>query len=101
MALKIETPLTVNAYINGEIVEAQEHAPRENPAKPDETAGYWPKNTVEEAKQAIDSADEAFKSWKHSEMKDRIERMQKGIQKIKDNQDDLARLLSKEHGKPI
>lgn len=101
MALKIETPLTVNAYINGEIVEAQEHAPRENPAKPDETAGYWPKNTVEEAKQAIDSADEAFKSWKHSEMKDRIERMQKGIQKIKDNQDDLAELLSKEHGKPI
>ncbi|MCG7332433.1 aldehyde dehydrogenase family protein [Salinicoccus roseus] len=101
MALKIETPLTVNAYINGEIVEAQEHAPRENPAKPEETAGYWPKNTVEETKQAIDSADEAFKSWKHSEMKDRIERMQKGIQKIKDNQDDLAELLSKEHGKPI
>lgn len=94
-------PHTVEAYINGEIYRSGEHEARENPAKTDETAGYWPLNSVEDAKRAIGSADEAFKSWRKTEMQDRIERMQKGIQKIKDKQQELTELLSREHGKPL
>ncbi|AKG73581.1 aldehyde dehydrogenase family protein [Salinicoccus halodurans] len=94
-------PHTVEAYINGEVYKSGEHEPRVNPAKTDETAGYWPLNTVEDARRAIDAADAAFGAWRKTEMKDRIERMKKGIQKIKDNQHNLAELLSREHGKPL
>src|SRR5690625_4775775 len=92
VTIKTETPLTVNAYINGEIVESERHEPRENPAKPQETAGYWPLNSVDDAKRAIDAADEAFKSWKKTDLNDRIERMQKAIDKVRENQDDLVKL---------
>ncbi|SOC40718.1 acyl-CoA reductase-like NAD-dependent aldehyde dehydrogenase [Salinicoccus kekensis] len=101
MTIKTETPLTVNAYINGEIVESEQHEPRENPAKPQETAGYWPLNSVDDAKRAIDAADEAFKSWKKTDLNERIERMQKAIDKVRENQNDLVKLLSEEHGKPL
>ncbi|MET3698838.1 acyl-CoA reductase-like NAD-dependent aldehyde dehydrogenase [Bacillus oleivorans] len=94
-------PITVNAIINGEKVQAEKSFPRENPTHPDEVVGYAPINTKEEAVRAIDAAYTAFSEWKWSEVDDRIERMQRAIQKIKDAIPELSHLLSREHGKAL
>ncbi|MCU9614980.1 aldehyde dehydrogenase family protein [Caldibacillus lycopersici] len=94
-------PIKIDAIINGEKVPTKENAPRENPTHPDEIVGYAPLNTKEETVQAIDAAYEAFHSWKWSDVDERIERMQKAIQKLKDATPELAKLLSREHGKAL
>ena len=96
-----QEPITVHAIINGEKIETKEKIKRENPAKPEEIVGYAPLNTKEEAIRAIDAADEAFKEWKKSTLDERIERMERAIQKLRDAQKDITELLSREHGKPI
>ncbi|MFP3920013.1 aldehyde dehydrogenase family protein, partial [Lysinibacillus telephonicus] len=94
-------PITVFAIIDGEKVETEKKLPRENPTHPDEIVGYAPINTKEEAIRAIDSAYNAFKDWAWSDVDDRIARMKRAIQKIKDATPEIAELLSREHGKAL
>lgn len=94
-------PITVHAIINGEKVVAEKNSPRENPTHPDEIVGYAPLNTKEDAVRAIEAAYDAFKSWAWSDVDDRIARMQRAIQKIKDATPEIAHLLSREHGKAL
>ncbi|MBT2755647.1 aldehyde dehydrogenase family protein [Mesobacillus foraminis] len=94
-------PITIHAIINGEKAPAEKNFPRENPAHPDEIVGYAPINTKEEAIRAIDSAFDAFKEWRRSEVDDRLRRMERAIQKIKDLTPEIAELLSREHGKAL
>ncbi|MFT4416356.1 aldehyde dehydrogenase family protein [Fredinandcohnia humi] len=94
-------PIKVHAIINGEQVEAGKYAPRENPTHPNEIVGYAPVNTKEEAIRAIEAAYDVFKQWKWSEVDDRVTRMQRAIQKIKESIPELSKLLSKEHGKAL
>jgi len=93
--------ITIHAIINGEKVPTEKQAPRENPTHPDEIVGYAPLNTKEETVQAIDAAYNALKSWAWTEVEDRIERMERAIQKIKDATPEIATLLSREHGKAL
>ncbi|WP_284036618.1 aldehyde dehydrogenase family protein [Neobacillus sp. 114] len=95
------SPITVNAYINGQNVESSKHIPRENPANPDEIVGYYPDNTLEEAKAAIDAAAEAFKTWSKTSVDERISMMKSASEKIKAKMDELSVLLAREHGKPL
>lgn len=94
-------PITIRAIINGEKVQTEKTMPRENPTHPDQVVGYAPVNTREETIRAIDAAYEAFKSWAWSDVDDRIARMQRAIQKIKDSTQEIAELLSREHGKAL
>ncbi len=94
-------PITVNAIINGEKIQTEQKIPRENPTYPEQIVGYAPNNTREETVQAIDAAYEAFKTWAWSDIDDRIERMQRAIQKLKDATPEIAELLSREHGKAL
>ncbi|MFS0636805.1 aldehyde dehydrogenase family protein [Mesobacillus foraminis] len=94
-------PITIHAIINGEKAPAEKNFPRENPAHPDEIVGYAPINTKDEAIRAIDSAFDAFKEWRKSEVDDRLRRMERAIQKIKDRTPEIAELLSREHGKAL
>ncbi|WP_449598583.1 aldehyde dehydrogenase family protein [Niallia sp. Marseille-Q9988] len=94
-------PITIHAIINGEKVPTEKQAPRENPTHPDEIVGYAPLNTKEETVQAIDAAYDALKSWAWTKVEDRIERMERAIQKIKDATPEIATLLSREHGKAL
>lgn len=94
-------PITVYAIIDGEKVDTEKKLPRENPTHPDEIVGYAPINTKEEAIRAIDAAYKAFKNWAWSDVDDRIARMKKAIQKIKDATPEIAELLSREHGKAL
>jgi acyl-CoA reductase-like NAD-dependent aldehyde dehydrogenase len=93
--------VTVHSIINGEKVGADKHAPRENPANPSEIVGYWPVNTREDAKRAIDAAAAAFPSWSATPLEERIERMRKATEKLRQAQDELIPLLCREHGKPL
>lgn len=93
--------ITIHAIINGEKVPTEKQAPRENPTHPDEIVGYAPLNTKEETVQAIDAAYNALKSWAWTEVEDRMERMERAIQKIKDATPEIATLLSREHGKAL
>ncbi|SNZ11617.1 Acyl-CoA reductase [Terribacillus aidingensis] len=94
-------PIVIEAIINGEKHKAEKQAPRENPAHPDEIVGYAPLNTKEETIQAIDAADQAFTEWRDTSFDDRINRMRRAIQKIKDKTPEIAELLAREHGKAL
>ncbi|MEK4825680.1 aldehyde dehydrogenase family protein [Niallia sp. FSL W8-0951] len=94
-------PITIHAIINGEKVPTEKQAPRENPTHPDEIVGYAPLNTKEETVQAIDAAYDALKSWAWTDVDERIERMERAIQKLKDATPEIATLLSREHGKAL
>lgn len=93
--------ITIHAIINGEKVPTEKQAPRENPTHPDEIVGYAPLNTKEETVQAIDAAYDALKSWAWTGVDERIERMERAIQKLKDATPEIAALLSREHGKAL
>ena len=96
-----DQPIVIDAIINGQKHKSEAHSPRENPAHPEEIVGYAPLNTKEETIQAIDAAHDAFTNWRQSPIKDRVERMRKAIQKMKDATPEITTLLSKEHGKPL
>jgi acyl-CoA reductase-like NAD-dependent aldehyde dehydrogenase len=93
--------IIINAIINGEKIPSEKQEPRENPTHPSEIVGYAPVNTREETVQAIDAAHEAFPNWTETPIGERIKRMRRAIQKIKDATSEIAELLSKEHGKPL
>ncbi|HWO75410.1 MAG TPA: aldehyde dehydrogenase family protein [Bacillus sp. (in: firmicutes)] len=94
-------PITVNAIINGEKIQTEKTFPRENPTHPDEVVGYAPLNSKEETVRAIEAAYTAFSDWKWSDVDDRVDRMQRAIQKIKAAIPELSHLLSREHGKAL
>jgi acyl-CoA reductase-like NAD-dependent aldehyde dehydrogenase len=94
-------PIRIDAIINGEKHKAEKQAPRENPAYPEQIVGYSPLNTKEETIQAIDAADQAFTEWRDTSFDDRIKRMRRAIQKIKDKTPEIAKLLAREHGKAL
>jgi acyl-CoA reductase-like NAD-dependent aldehyde dehydrogenase len=96
-----ENQIIIEAIIDGEKVKSEKLAPRENPARPDEVVGYAPVNTLEDAKKAINAADQAFLTWNETSMDERIERMRRAILKIKEHTTEIAELLSREHGKPL
>lgn len=94
-------PIIISSIINGEKIQTEKTLPRENPTHPDQIVGYAPINTKEETIRAIDAAYEAFKQWAWSDVDDRITRMQRAIQKVKDSTQEIAELLSREHGKAL
>ncbi|GAA4719175.1 aldehyde dehydrogenase family protein [Brevibacillus fulvus] len=94
-------PIVVQAIINGTKVTTDKLYPRENPANPSEIVGYGPLNTREETVAAIDAAAAAFPAWAATPLKERIDRMQRAIAKLKAATPELAKLLSREHGKAL
>ncbi|WP_047982392.1 aldehyde dehydrogenase family protein [Ornithinibacillus contaminans] len=96
-----ENPIIIDAIINGEKYKTEKQEPRENPTHPDEIVGYAPVNTLEDTVKAIDVAYDTFTTWRTSPMDERIERMRKAIQKIKEQTSEIAAILSREHGKAL
>ncbi|KAA9027007.1 aldehyde dehydrogenase family protein [Niallia endozanthoxylica] len=96
-----KTLIVVQSIINGKKVKTEKQYSRENPTNPEEIVGYAPINTREDAVTAIEAASNAFKSWARTSIDERIERMQRAIQKLKDRGPELSELLSREHGKPL
>ncbi len=60
-----------------------------------------PKGNREDAKRAIDAAEEAFKKWRWTSAEERCNLLFKGIESVHANINDLALLLCREQGKPV
>src|SRR5690625_2723722 len=93
---------TVKLLINGEFVESNTHRwqPVLNPAT-QETLAMIPYATQEEIDQALQSAQEAFKTWRKTPIGARSRIFLKYQQLIRENMDELAEILTAEQGKTL
>ena len=99
MELKNKSLFKQECFIGGKWVKSlsEETLAVDNPAS-QETIGVVPKCGAEETKQAIDSANLAFKSWKSKTAKERSIILKKWHDL---NIDDLAHIMTVEQGKPL
>ncbi|KAI0034090.1 succinic semialdehyde dehydrogenase [Vararia minispora EC-137] len=89
-------------FIDGMWVDARDRGVVRvtNPAT-DEELGTVPEMGVEETKQAIEAAAKAFKTWSRTTAKARHDILVKFFSLMKENEDDLARLITLENGKTL
>lgn len=89
-------------FIGGQSVESVSNQTYEihNPAT-GELVDTVQKGNREDAKRAIDAADEAFQKWRWTSAQERCDILFKGIESVRANINDLALLLCKEQGKPV
>ncbi|MDT3494749.1 NADP-dependent succinate-semialdehyde dehydrogenase [Bacillus toyonensis] len=87
-------------YINGEWITLQEQIEVNNPATK-EIFATVPKGGIAEAKQAVDAAHEAFKTWSKLTAADRATKLKKWFTLIDENKEEIAAIMTKEQGKPF
>lgn len=89
-------------YINGQWLEAdsKETIAVLNPAT-GETLGSIPKMGSAETSRAIATANSAFALWRKVPAKERAAIMRRWFELVMANQDDLARIMTLEQGKPL
>ncbi|EMD40403.1 hypothetical protein CERSUDRAFT_80075 [Gelatoporia subvermispora B] len=94
--------IRTQGFINGQWVDAQEGGTISvtNPAT-GEVLGTIPEMALTETKQAIDAAAEAFKAWSKTTAKQRHDILKKFYDLMQQHQDDLARIITLENGKPL
>jgi succinate-semialdehyde dehydrogenase/glutarate-semialdehyde dehydrogenase len=102
LKLKDETLLRAEAYVDGRWTEALSHArfPIKNKAT-GETIAEVADMDVEDVRRAIVAANEAWPGWRAKTAKERAALMRKWFDLIMANQEDLARLMTAEQGKPL
>lgn len=89
-------------FINGEWVESktEKYLEIKDPAL-DETVALNPKSTPEELEAAVKAAKDTFWSWRLTPPPRRQKMLFKFHEKLNDNADEIARIISLEHGKTI
>src|SRR5437762_430194 len=89
-------------YIDGQWVQAAsgQTLKVDNPAT-GEIIGTVPKLTGAETRQAIEAANRAFPAWSKKTGKERAAVLRRWFDLMMENQDDLARLMTTEQGKPL
>src|SRR5438128_2784791 len=89
-------------YIDGQWVKAKsgDTVPVDNPATA-EIIGSVPKLGAAETREAIDAANKAFPAWSKKTGKERAAVLRKWFDLVMQNQEDLARLMTLEQGKPL
>src|SRR5216117_664613 len=108
---KIESPTTQlkdprlfreACYVNGQWVQAAsgQSLNVDNPAT-GEIIGTVPKLSAAETRQAIEAANRAFPAWSKRTGKERAAILRRWFDLMMENQDDLARLMTLEQGKPL
>ncbi|THH27639.1 hypothetical protein EUX98_g6546 [Antrodiella citrinella] len=100
--LKDASLIRAQGYINGQWVDAKEGGKIQvtNPATGEEL-GHIPEMGIVEAKEAIEAASNAFKTWSKTTAKERHDLLMKFYQLMRENDDDLGRLITLENGKPL
>jgi len=94
--------LKSQGFIGGNWIDAKDKATFKvlNPATKEEI-GTVADMGLEEAKEAIDVAGEAFKTWSKTTAKSRHDILMKFYKLMLDNADDLAMIITAENGKPL
>ncbi|WJV51957.1 NAD-dependent succinate-semialdehyde dehydrogenase [Prodigiosinella aquatilis] len=102
MQLKQKILFRQQCLIGGEWLDSQsgEDLVVNNPAT-GETLGTVPLVTADQTRQAIDAAEQALTTWRLRTGKERAALLQAWARLIRENQDDLAALLTAEQGKPL
>jgi alpha-ketoglutaric semialdehyde dehydrogenase len=90
-------------YVNGEWKGSRDGATfeDENPALRGSNVGNFPSSTPEDVKEALDSADEAYKTWKRTPLAERQNYIAEFLRLLKENRDALAKIVTLENGKTI
>lgn len=94
--------LKMDAYINGQWVASDQRTTRDvtNPATGEVIARVANCGTAE-TRRAIEAAQTAQHSWSKTPVKDRSAILRKWFGLMMENQEDLARILTAEQGKPL
>ncbi|ROS02119.1 NADP-dependent succinate-semialdehyde dehydrogenase [Raoultella terrigena] len=102
MQLNDPTLFRQQAFIDGQWRDALsgEVITVTNPAN-DQRLGSVPKMGAEETHEAIDAANRALPAWRVLTAKERAAILRRWFELIVENQDDLARLMTLEQGKPL
>ena len=102
MHLKDPTLLRTQAFIQGEWINAANHATHEvhNPAT-GEKLGTVPDMGAAETRRAIEAARAAFPAWAAKTAKDRGVILRRWFDLMMAHQDDLAAIMTAEQGKPL
>src|SRR3546814_918177 len=104
MTLQLGQPdlLRQTAYLNGEWCEANSGARTEifNPAT-GELIGAVPNMGRGETRRAIEAARAAQPAWRELTAKERAARLRRWYELMLENQEDLARIMTAEQGKPL
>ena len=104
MSLELKDPslLRQQAYVNGQWCEADSGARTEifNPANA-EKIGSVPNMGRDETRRAIAAAQAAQPAWRALTAKERANRLRQWFGLIMANQEDLARIMTAEQGKPL
>ncbi|MHC6227966.1 NADP-dependent succinate-semialdehyde dehydrogenase [Pseudomonas sp. X10] len=102
MQLKDAQLFRQQAFINGEWLDADNGQTIKvtNPAT-GEVIGTVPKMGAAETRRAIEAADKALPAWRALTAKERSAKLRRWFELIIENQDDLARLMTTEQGKPL
>ena len=102
MNLQLNDPslLQTGLFINGQWLESGTPLSVKDPASGDVIATVSTA-TADDTKSAINAANESFKSWRATTVKQRAHLLRQWFQLIMDNQHDLATILTAEQGKVI
>ncbi len=102
MQLKDSNLFRQQAFINGEWLDADSGQTIKvtNPAT-GEVIGTVPKMGAAETRRAIEAADKALPAWRALTAKERSNKLRRWFELMIENQDDLARLMTTEQGKPL
>jgi succinate-semialdehyde dehydrogenase/glutarate-semialdehyde dehydrogenase len=100
--LKDETLFRQQCYIGGEWVGADDGAVVEvnNPAT-QQVIGSIPKLGTDETRRAVEAADAAWPAWRAKTAKERAGVLRRWYELMLENQEDLARIMTSEQGKPL
>ncbi|MHB0817849.1 NADP-dependent succinate-semialdehyde dehydrogenase [Stutzerimonas stutzeri] len=102
MQLKDPSLFRQQAYIDGAWLDADEGLTFKvnNPASGD-ILGTVPKMGAAETRRAIEAAERALPAWRELTAKERSQTLRRWFELILENQEDLARLMTLEQGKPL
>jgi succinate-semialdehyde dehydrogenase/glutarate-semialdehyde dehydrogenase len=102
MQLKDASLFRQQAYVDGAWLDADggQTIKVNNPAT-GEILGGVPKLGAAETRRAIEAADKALPAWRGLTAKERSNKLRRWFELMIENQDDLARLMTLEQGKPL
>lgn len=102
MQLKDTSLFRQQAYIDGAWLDADSGQTLKvnNPAT-NEIIGTVPKMGAAETRRAIEAADKALPAWRALTAKERASKLRRWYELMLENQDDLARMMTIEQGKPL